>query len=152
MRFYIYLFFCFVFCLTACVEHDEVPKDVIPKQDMPSLLYDIQMVDGSLSTVNPVPDSLSTHGLALYLAVFKEHHVDSALFRKSMKYYTKRPDLLYDIFAKVKDRLKLKIDSIRKIDSLKTVAIVKRNLAAQKKANQITKPTTVVTKNAVPLK
>ncbi|RKR85537.1 uncharacterized protein DUF4296 [Mucilaginibacter gracilis] len=114
MRFYLILFFCVGFLFTSCSDGKKIPSDVIPEHDMAELLTDIHIVDGSLYDLPQMPDTLSKHGMGLYLAVFKVHHVDTTLFKKSIKFYSTRPDLLGEIYTGITERLQKKIDSLQK--------------------------------------
>ncbi|MFD0764848.1 DUF4296 domain-containing protein [Mucilaginibacter lutimaris] len=113
MQKYISLFFLGLICLTAC-ESKEVPRDVIPEQQMISLLTDLHLTDGALYVVPQMPDSLYKYGRAKYDAVFKKHHTTDAEFKKSFKYYSTHPDQVQDMYVKIDAIIKAKIDSTNK--------------------------------------
>jgi hypothetical protein len=116
MRFYLTGFFCVVVLFISCVDNTRyVPPELIQEHAMAELLTDIHLVDGSLYSVPQQRDSLSKHGLGLYLAVFKAHHTDSIQFNKSLKYYTLHPDMMNDIYIGVNRRLESKLDSLGKV-------------------------------------
>jgi hypothetical protein len=116
MRFYLILFFCVSVFFIGCKEDKTaIPDDVIQLHEMAALLTDIHIVDGSLTGVPQIPDSIAKHGLGLYLAVIKFHNTDTATFKKSMKFYSKRPDLMNALYAGIDGRLTKKLDSLNKI-------------------------------------
>lgn len=115
MRFYLILFFCVALVITSCKNDKNIPADVIPEHEMAELLTDIHIIDGSLYDVPQIPDTLSKHGLGMYINVFRIHHVDTTLFNKSLKFYSTRPDLINEIYTGITKRLQKKIDSLQKI-------------------------------------
>jgi hypothetical protein len=110
MRFYLVLFFCGLGFLFSCSDDKGIPGDVIKEHQMALLLTDIHLVDGTIYNLPNIPDTLAKHGLGLYLAVFKMRHTDTAEFKKSLKFYSTRPDLMNEIYDGVTNRL----DSLQK--------------------------------------
>jgi hypothetical protein len=143
MRFYLVLFFCVSIFFTSCKDSRNIPNDVLPEHAMAELLTDIHIVDGSLYEGAQQPDSLAKHGLANYMAVFNANHVDTALFRKSLKYYTTRPEIMNEIYTGITRRLQKKIDSLQKIrpkineDSVKTANLKHKTDSLQKIKTQV---------------
>jgi hypothetical protein len=116
MRFYLVLFFYVSVFFISCTGYDrKIPPGIIPEHDMAELLTDIHIVDGSLYNIPQQPDSISKHGLGMYLAVLKAHNTDTATFKKSMKFYSTRPDILNEIYTGINSRLTKKLDSLQKI-------------------------------------
>ncbi len=115
MRFYIILFFFVSVFFIGCGSNDDTPAGILKMHDMAELLTDIHIVDGNLYNVSQMPDSLASHGMGLYMAVLKVHHTDTVQFKKSMKYYSLRPDKLNTIYDGVVRRLTKKVDSLQQI-------------------------------------
>lgn len=138
MRFYLILFFCVSLIFTSCKDDRKIPADIIPEHAMAELLTDIHIVDGSLYEVSQMPDTLAKHGLATYMAVFKANHTDTTQFKKSLKFYTTRPEILIEIYNGIGRRLQKKIDSLQKIkpkvnkDSVKMAAFKQKRLDSLK--------------------
>ena len=143
MRFYLILFFCGLGFLFSCGEDKKIPGNIIPMHQMSLLLTDIHLVDGSLYNLPPIPDTLSKHGLGLYMAVFKLHHIDTTQFKESLKYYSEHTDLMNDIYAGVTARL----DSTLKVMTSPVVPPV-TNKASQKVAKKTAKDIADSIKNA----
>jgi hypothetical protein len=117
-------FFSALLFLVAC--SDNVPDGVIEQDKMANLLVDVHIVDGSLYNINnPVADSLYKYGINKYLKVFKDHKTDSTQFEKSIKYYALHQEKLEEMYAVINEKLKFKLDSINKVDSLNKVPIKK---------------------------
>ena len=117
MRFYLIGFFCVSLLFISCGGSDDwrkIPPGIIPERNFAVMLTEIHIADGSLSAY-PNADSLAKYGMGLYLAIFKLHRTDSAEFRKSLKFYTTRPDILSEIYTGVNLRLNKKVDSLKKI-------------------------------------
>ncbi len=113
MRFYKILFSLPLLFLLAC-NHDPKPDNLIDEDQFVSLLVDIHLVDGYLSSKSQLPDTLNYRGNGLYTAVFKRHQVDSVAFKKSYQYYSVHLEQMNHIYEAVLDRLKFKNDSITK--------------------------------------
>ncbi|WP_262887372.1 DUF4296 domain-containing protein [Mucilaginibacter agri] len=134
MRIYINLFFLGLLFLTACKSND-VPAGIIPQKKMTGLLTEVHLVDGSLYQVSQNPDSLYRHGMARYLAVFKQYGVDSTQFRKSVEYYTANPEKMQVMYDQIMDVMTAKTDSMNKVrekyDKAKTDSITKAQAKIQ---------------------
>ena len=115
MRIYKYLFFSVWLLLAACRNENGVPDNVISMALMPAIVADIHIIDSDMSTTVQVQDSLYKYGTGKYLMVFKKYHIDTAQFRKSYLWYTKRPWLLDSISNQVITILQKKNDSLAKI-------------------------------------
>lgn len=110
MRKHIFLFFSALLFLFACKGSSDA-SGVIDRDGMVSLLVDVHIVDGSLAT-QPNADSLYKAGTGRYLLVFKQHHTDSAQFKKSMRYYSTQPEMMLKIYDDVNKKLQAKNDSL----------------------------------------
>lgn len=111
---YIAPFFWAVMLFEAC-SGNKTEKGVIPRDQMISLLVDLHIVDGSLyNMVSVNPDSNYKHGNGRYLALFKKHHVDSATFRRSFKYYAGKPVEMEAMYEEVLKHIADKTDSTNK--------------------------------------
>jgi hypothetical protein len=92
-----FLFLSLLMC--ACSGDTSLPKDVLPKEKMQQVLYDVikadEMVDFrkySDSTYNAF-----SKRTAFYDTIFQLHGVRKETFQKSLHFYQGRPDLLRDI-------------------------------------------------------
>ena len=136
MRIYNVLFFLIPIFLFSC--GTKAPNGILDHQQMTGLLVDLHIVDGSLFEVAQDPDSLFKYGVNEYQYVFKQHKTDSTQFEKSFKYYTNKPDQLFEIYEEVTKVIKAKSDSaikIRtKIDSLERIKQNKINERLAKRA------------------
>jgi hypothetical protein len=114
MRKYIILFFLVFPFLFAC-NSGGGSDDVLPEDQMVSVLTAVHMADGRLVSLSQAPDTLYKYGTARYLAVFQQFHTDSAQFRKSYQYYSTQPDKFVAIYDKVLKTLQAKTDSLNKL-------------------------------------
>lgn len=127
MRKYIILFFSGLLLLVAC---KRTPGGIIKPDEMASLLTDVHLADGSMVSIPQIPDSIYKYGMGKYLDIFKKHHVDSAQFRQSYKYYTMHPDELVSIYDEVLKKLVAKSDSINSLIAKNNTAQMKKNKQA----------------------
>lgn len=100
---------------------------------MTRLLTEIHITDGSMYNVMQVPDSLYKYGTAKYLVVFRSFHTDSNQFKKSLQYYSQKPELLVKMYEQVSDVLKMKSDSLNKVNQQQIAADAKRKADSLKK-------------------
>lgn len=81
---------------------------------MTAVLTDIHLIDGQMLVKPQAPDTLYKYGMGQYLQAFKQHQTDSAQFRKSFVYYTRKPDALSEIYENVIKNIQAKNDSLTK--------------------------------------
>jgi hypothetical protein len=114
MHKYIIIFFWATLNLASC-KHAQSDQSVIKRDQMVSILTDLHIVDGGMyNSVSVNPDTLYKYGTARYLALFKRHHVDSSMFRRSLKYYTGKPVELQAMYDEILKNLAAKTDSANK--------------------------------------
>jgi hypothetical protein len=94
------IFLLFLFFLSACTDRGGVPGNVIAKDSMASVMWDILQAD-QFSTYYLTKDStkdIKKETMKLYGAIFQMHHVSRDEFQKSLQFYYSRPDLNKLIF------------------------------------------------------
>lgn len=105
----------FLLLVIACEEHlVERPENLIPKDKMISMLYDIAVLNAAQEISS---DVLLEHKIEPSEFVFEQYNVDSALFAKSDLYYASLPKEYDAIYAAVRERLdqeKERLDELRK--------------------------------------
>lgn len=77
-----------------------IPKEIIQPDQMGKLLFDINVVDGYITTITN-RDSAKLVAAAYYKGIYKKFGVDSALYAKSMDYYYAHPDIMEKIYTAV---------------------------------------------------
>lgn len=96
-----------VILVIACGE--KLPEGVAPARVMPSLLFDMHLLDSRLS--NLPYDSIRVIRDPAYEAVFNKHGLDSVEFRQTMDYYMSRPGELLGFYKLVQERMEKHIDA-----------------------------------------
>lgn len=94
------LFFIFVL-FSSC--GDGVPKDIIAKENIASVLTDLHLADGYASSL--YGDTAELVAARTYQALYKKHGIDSLKLRKSLVYYSERPEQLEVIYTTVEAKL-----------------------------------------------
>ena len=91
-------------CIIGCTDTSKIPKDVLPKNKMEVVLWDILQAE-RFSSLFLIKDSASLNvemeKLKLYDQVFAIHKVSKDDFIKSYKYYLSRPDMSKVIFDSI---------------------------------------------------
>ena len=118
MRKHIFLFFLALIFLAAC--HDDVPKGIIQRDRMVKLMADVHIIDGSIYNLNEATaDTLYKYGNDRYNKLFKSYQTDSTQFKNSLKYYTKQPEVLAEMYTNIIASLQAKNDSLTKVHEAK---------------------------------
>lgn len=113
MRKHIFLFFLALTFLVAC--SDDAPKGIIGRDKMVKLMIDVHIIDGVLYNLNEsTADTLYKYGSDKYNKLFKSYQTDSAQFKKSLKYYIQRPEIVSKMYADIMTTLQAKEDSLIK--------------------------------------
>lgn len=96
---------CILICalLVGCAEEViKKPEDLIPREKMTNILYDISLLTSAKNTDRAV---LFNHGIETMDYIYKKYDVDSVQFVKSDEYYASKPQEYQDIFESIKKRL-----------------------------------------------
>ena len=136
MRFYKILFSFLLLFLIAC-NHDPKPEHLIDEDQFISLMVDMHLADGYLSSRSQMPDTLSHRGNGLYVEIFKRHQVDSVAFKKSYQYYSVHLDQIGRIYKEVLAQLVAKNDSITKKLAAEEMQRSRRAADSTKKAYKL---------------
>lgn len=94
------LFYTIIF-FASC--GDSTPKGIIAKKEMTSLLTDFHLADGYASML--YGDEKKKDIAAVYKAVYKKYKTDSVQVRKSLEYYTARPQELQLMYLEIDSNL-----------------------------------------------
>ena len=95
---------------------DNVPDNLIYKEKMENIIFDIMILNASSGFDLKVDKNLLSDEF-----IYKKYNIDSLQFFESELYYSKNPRDHYEIYAKVKIRILKSIDSLRSIDSLQYI-------------------------------
>ncbi len=94
-----------LFCLLtvffiACSSKLDVPSGILPFEKMQSVIWDMLRADALVSNQAIKDTSLNkvTASTNMYQQVFKIHNITKEEFKRSLKYYQSRPDLLQPMF------------------------------------------------------
>lgn len=96
---------CLLLVLPACVKV-EIPPDVLPPEQMASILVDIHLLEGRRSG-DKVLYSENHLMEDYYKAIFEKHSITDEQYRRSHHFYTQYPDLFSKIYDQVIEDLQL---------------------------------------------
>jgi len=109
-KFSLYIFM--LICLFACQKRPvKIPEKVLNQNEMTSLLTDLHLAQSALSSI-PLSDTIANphdtiHSPKSYsmddyiLFILKQHDIDTATFKRSIKFYGERPELLEEVYDSV---------------------------------------------------
>jgi len=105
----------FLVLLAACY-HPEPEAEfnnqlVIPADSMVSLLTDMHLAEGIITTVKDKPKPISSISSEYFDVILKKHQISKASFEESMRYYAYHAEEMDKIYARV-------ITELSKIESL----------------------------------
>lgn len=107
------LILAFLFLIIGCNAGPEIPKGILPPQEMQYIMWDMLQADGlasySLDTVMRRP----AKRMELYSTVLATHKMSQGTFRKNIQFYESHPDLL-----------KIVLDSLQQMALRDTATIV----------------------------
>ena len=93
----------FLFFLASCTSKPvEIPPDVLSSNKLIPVLTDIHLAEAMLQIKN-LGRSDSTRSIAYgyYAEIFRQHHITSEQFRRSMDFYMSQPELMSSIYDSV---------------------------------------------------
>jgi Domain of unknown function (DUF4296) len=117
-----------LFFLGSCVDKNKIPKDILPKEKMQTVLWSMISAGEFLNAYILNKDSVDklAESSRIYGQVFQVHHITKEEFDKSYLYYREHPDLM-----------KVVLDSLSKKQTYTVEKLQQKTDSVQKK---ITKP------------
>ena len=90
------LFFFSLFFLISCKDKEQIPKDILPKEKMQEVLWDLINAGEFLNGYIMIKDSIdkTAESVKIYGQVFQLHHITKEKFDKSYLYYREHPALM----------------------------------------------------------
>ncbi|HTE28325.1 DUF4296 domain-containing protein [Flavitalea sp.] len=102
-----------IFCLfIACRDKSKTPSDVLPKDKMEKVLWDMMLADrfaAQFITKDSAKKNITEETFKVYAEVFSMNNISREEFVKSYKFYMTRPDLskvIMDTILQRANRLK----------------------------------------------
>jgi len=102
-----------VMLLLGCREKQEIPPDVLSKEEMTSVLMDIYILEAQMKELDVKFDSAKRLYNLLEHDIFQKHGITDSTYHKSFMYYQDRSKYLDEVYGMVVDSLSLK-EKIRK--------------------------------------
>lgn len=96
----------FIVFIWSCREENDSPADLIPKQKMETLIWQLVEVDQYVSNIiaKDSTKNFPAERIKLYSKVFELNKTTRELFDKSYKYYLGRPDISKIMFDSISVR------------------------------------------------
>ena len=117
---------CIIFIFAACADHTKIPKNIIQKDKMQKVLWDMIQADRFATNFLPKRgDSTfnTTEVLKVYQKVFDVHGITRDEFLKSYTFYLNHPDITKVLYDSISAQAERRRDEVYKsktnADSLK---------------------------------
>ena len=96
----------FSFCFLSCTNRSYIPGDIIRKEQMQNILWDMIRADLLAHEIikKDSTKNLDTETNMLTQKIFAIHHIDKSKFDRSMQFYSKRPDMMNTILDSLNSR------------------------------------------------
>jgi hypothetical protein len=108
-----YILLCLCFFVIGCQDSSiEKPKNLIDKEVMTSILYDMAVLDAVKS--QNIGGGISVKGMNEY--IYKKYKIDSIQFSESNKYYASDIDGYEKMYQKVKSKIDAESVKLGKIN------------------------------------
>jgi hypothetical protein len=99
---------------SACSDKTRVPSDVLDREEMEAVMWDMILADRYAITYLPMDSvkrkDIKSETLKLYDQVFQVHKISREEFIKSYKFYLSRPDISKVMFDSIASRANRKRD------------------------------------------
>jgi hypothetical protein len=106
------ILFCCLWALSCGKKLMEEPDNLIPREKMSEILYDMALLD---AIDNSYPQVLEENDLKVMEFLYEKHGIDSLQFVQSDLYYASVPVEYQKIYETVEERLTRKRDSVSEI-------------------------------------
>ena len=106
--------------LISCTDKDKIPKGVLPKDKMESVLWDMLEAERYRTTFIKDSSKMKTETFKLYAEVFAIHKITKDQFIKSYKFYMSRPDIARDMFDSLSTKANRRREDMYKTKSQTT--------------------------------
>jgi hypothetical protein len=98
----------------GCKRGDKLPDDIIPTEQMSSILADLQIAESTVARMNLKSyDSSKVAFQYKQQQILDSYSVDSSLYNRSYEAYARYPVYMEEIYTDVLKILEIKTDSVR---------------------------------------
>jgi hypothetical protein len=104
---FLYFILCVTFFASCSDDRDEIPKDVIAKDKMQKIFWDITLADQfsiQYLSKDTAKAKVRMETMKLYEEVFRIHHITKAEFQKSFQFYQSHPEISKSMFDSLSAR------------------------------------------------
>ena len=93
--------FLLAWAAAGCDSSPSLPPDVLGYDSMALIMRDVHLLEVHLQQRSWFGDSAAVHGIPLYRALFRQHGVSAARFRRSWGYYRSYPAAMESVYVRV---------------------------------------------------
>ncbi|MTI38632.1 DUF4296 domain-containing protein [Fulvivirga lutimaris] len=115
----IFKIFLLSLVIVSCGKSDDVPEDVIPKEQLVPLMLDIYLAEVKLSNLQIVRDTAVSIFETYEGYLFEKHNIEKEQYMNSMTYYYDHTEELELIYEALLDTLTVRETKLKAIDDNK---------------------------------
>jgi Domain of unknown function (DUF4296) len=96
--------------MIGCVSPPSIPDNVLPREQMASILAEIHVQQSYVSRLNfSTSDSSQVAYHTLEKSIFKQFKIDTGAYKRSFIFYSENPEYMADIYKKVVENIEKKV-------------------------------------------
>lgn len=119
----IFLLIALIIIFSCGEEVIEKPTNLISKEKMINILYDLAVIDAAKSTG---PREIDNKNFVPMEFIYKKYEIDSIQFVSSDLYYASKPLEYEDIYKKIEDRIKKEKERIEELAKKKKDSLIQK--------------------------
>ncbi len=115
----VFLILVFSISLNSCKQKEEIPKDLISKDNFIKIMVDIRMVETTIRQKISRGNNAAESTEYYYNYIFKKYNITPKQFDTSLKYYSSHTEEIKEINMKVVEALTQKESEVKAQKKLK---------------------------------
>ncbi len=120
------VFIFIVFSLFQCgTEQNSVekPSRLMPQKEFENLVYDLNVLEGSMANFNLDRELMRDTSVSLYQGVFNKYSIDYSVYKENQEYYILSNNMK-EVSENVLERVQKEAERYKDIESLKVLSFV----------------------------
>ena len=110
MKYFLSIMICLLFC---CNNHNEKkPKNILSETNFVKLIKDLYLAEAAFNLEKKDPEKTENNLENVYSIIYQTHKVSEEKFKKTLDYYSSKPEQLELIYSKIEADLKEELSKV----------------------------------------